>query len=124
MTASFEYDDLASADFLLQVSELQATVTGRRFAHIKMTVAITTTAIDMGTVTIPGWAIFINRDTSNFISLQVATGSTKFAKLIPAPVSNPLWGGFWMGMMDPAMTAPFAIADTATCALEYFIAQA
>lgn len=72
-------------------------------------------AIPMGSVTIPHWAYFRNLDTVNFIRLRVSTGGSAFCKLLA--------GDCFFGPIDDAMTAPFAIADTASCQMEYMIVQ-
>ncbi len=113
LNASLAYSDSESADFILEVAALLATASVKKFVHVKQSIGTSEEAIDLGEVTSLGWAIFVNRDTANFIELRVATGSTKFAKLHA--------GKFALFFFGSGVTAPYAIADTAACQLEYMI---
>jgi len=77
-------------------------------------IATTETAIDMGDVASPGWFFAKNLDATNFIELFAATVETAFAKLLP--------GEFIMGKLSAV--APTAKADTAACALRWFLYEA
>jgi hypothetical protein len=113
-TASLTYADSENADVsLTPLATLVATVASKKFIHNKQNIGTAEEAVVLGEVTTPGWAIFINRDLTNFIELRVATGGAKFAKLLP--------GEFWCGRLGSGAQAPFAIADTGACQMEYLI---
>lgn len=70
-------------------------------------------AIPMGEVTAPHWSFFTNLDATNYIQLRRATGLSAFARLYP--------GEFALFPLDNAATAPFVIANTAACLMQYLI---
>ena len=114
-SASIGYEDSEGADELLAVSEKLATVASKKYIKAKQNIGTSEEAITLGEVTSPGWGVFINRDATNFINLKVATGGAIFAKLLP--------GEFACLRLGSGAQAPFAIADTGACQMEYFIAQ-
>lgn len=89
-----------------------------RFTHIKQTIGTSEEALQLGELSgaTLGYAVFINRDATNFVELRVSTGSTKFVKVKPGEVS--------MFRFGSGVTAPFAIADTAAVSLEFKIWEA
>lgn len=110
LSASVTYADNEGADESLSVSDLLATVSAKRYTKLKQNVGTAEEAVVLGEVTAPGWAMFINRDASNFINLKVATSGAVFAKLKP--------GEFALLRLGSGAQAPFAQADTAACQLE------
>lgn len=112
---SLRYKDNSDSDETLSIEDLLADVTTKKYVKHKQSIGTSEEAITLGEVTSPGWAIFINRDTVNFIELRVATGGAKFAKLKA--------GEFCILRLGSGAQAPYAIADTAACLLEYFIAM-
>ena len=113
INGSLAYADSESADEILQIVNLIATVSTKKYTKAKQSIGITEEAINLGEVTAPGFSIFINRDPTNFIELRVATGGAKFAKLKP--------GEFALLRLGSGAQVPFAIADTSPCQLEYLI---
>lgn len=110
LSASVTYADNEGADESLSVADLLATVSAKRYTKLKQNVGTAEEAVVLGEVTAPGWAMFINRDASNFINLKVATSGAVFAKLKP--------GEFALLRLGSGAQAPFAQADTAACQLE------
>lgn len=110
LSASVAYADNEGADESLSVSDLLATVSAKRYTKLKQNVGTAEEAVVLGEVTAPGWAMFINRDASNFINLKVATSGAVFAKLKP--------GEFALLRLGSGAQTPFAQADTAACQLE------
>lgn len=98
----------------LIVTRLVQTSAGLKLIHAMQSVGITEEAVVLAEVTSIGWAMFINRDATNFIELRVATGGAKFAKLRPS-------GGFCLCYMGSGAQVPYAIADTAACLMEYLL---
>lgn len=115
ITGKLEYADSESADLSLEVLEKAANVATKKFIHHKQNIGITEEALDLGELTSLGWAIFINRDTTNFVNIKTATSGTIFAKILAGECA--------MFRFGSGVTAPFAIADTAACQLEYLIIQ-
>jgi hypothetical protein len=70
-------------------------------------------ALPLGAVSFPADAIFINRDSTNFITLFTGVGGTKMIQLDPGKPN--------MFTFDGNITAPAVKADTAPCRLQYFI---
>lgn len=95
------------------VAGLLADVSSEKKIEHTQTIGTSEEAIVLGEITSPGWAFFKNVDPTNFINLKVATGGAIFAKLLPGEVA--------MLRLGSGAQAPFAIADTAPCALEYML---
>lgn len=116
LNASMAYADSEGADEALSIVELLATVATKKYTKFKQAIGFAAEeAIQLGEVTAPGWALFINRDATNFIELRVATSGAIFAKLLP--------GEFALLRLGSGSQAPTAQADTAACQLEAFIAS-
>lgn len=113
LNASLVYADAESSDVDLALADVLANVGTKKFTKAKQNIGITEEAINLGEVTSLGYALFVNRDPTNYLELRVATGGVKFAKLRP--------GKFAFFEFGSGITAPFAIADTAPCQLEYLI---
>lgn len=97
----------------LSVSGLQFTVSGTKFVHNIQAIGTSEEAIQLGDVGTPGFALFINRDATNFVEIRPGTGDADMIKLKPG---------------EPAMfrftsAAPYAIADTGACNVEYVIIE-
>jgi hypothetical protein len=77
-------------------------------------ILLTATLIPMGQVSAPHWSYFRNLDPTNFVTLfNGVTGAALPRLLALEPCFVPL---------DPTGVY-YALADTAPCALEYFIAS-
>lgn len=112
LAASLTFAKGSSADGIL--AALTATWTGSKYLRHRQSIATTEEALVLGEATGGGGFFFaINRDATNFVSLRVATGATNFARLNP--------GEFAFFRWSTAATAPYAIADTAACELEYVV---
>ena len=111
LNATLQYEDTDLAEINLQMSDLLADVATLKYVEVKQSVGTSEEALVLGEITSPGWLFAINRDTTNYIELRVATGGAKFAKLLP--------GEFCLLRLGSGATAPFAIANTAACMLQY-----
>lgn len=100
-------DSLASTNFL-------KTVATKRIAHIKQSITTSEVALNLGGISAPGFLLAINLDPTNFVSLRVASGGAKCAHLYPG-------GGPALIPLDSGMQVPYAIADTATCVIEFLV---
>ncbi len=116
LNATLAYADAESADEVLQIADLAATASTLKYVKAKQNIGITEEAIGLGEVSSLGWGLFINRDSTNFIELRTGTGATKFAKL--------KHGEFAFFRFGSGITAPYAIADTGACQMEYIIVSA
>jgi hypothetical protein len=119
-SVSLSYEDTENTTGSLAVVNLVKTVTTKKITRLKQNVGITEEAIDLGDISAPGYALFINRDTTNFINLKVATSGAIFAKLLPDTDGDGN-GGFACLQLGSGAQAPFAIADTAACQMDVFI---
>ena len=113
LSGTIQYADSQSADEALSIAQIYADVGTKKYIKAKQSIGTTEEAIVLGEVTAPGWAIFINRDTTNYLELRVATGGAKFAKL--------LHGEFTAVRLGSGAQVPFAIANNAACIMEYLI---
>lgn len=113
LNGSIVYDDGNNSGNSLSITDLLASVTTKKSIRHQQSIGTSEEAIVLGEVTSPGWAIFINRDTTNFIELRVATGGAKFAKLLP--------GEFCLLRLGAGAQVPFAIADTSACLMDYIL---
>lgn len=111
--AALQYLGADGDDDEVVVGPLAATILVDKHVRYKMSVTTAEVVIPLGPVTAPGWAIFVNRDATNFIELRVATGGAKFAKLRA--------GKFAVLELGSGAQVPYAIADTATCEMEVLI---
>ena len=93
------------------------TITGKVYARELQTIPTTAggTALKMGSITTPGWGIFKNTDAVNYIELLSAVSGTVFARLKAGEIA--------LLRLPPGMTAPAAIANTASVSLDYLILQ-
>lgn len=101
----------------LQSGDVLASVTVHQQILQQMSVAITATEIPVTGLTSPGWAIFINRDATNYIDIYTDNGGGKklFARIPPGGMPC---GPFFLGT---DAKAPYALAHTAACLMEYLI---
>ena len=101
----------------LSVSNVKATITGYNYTSGTMTVPTTAggTAIPLASLTSVGWAIFKNNDATNYVEIMTAVSGSKFAQILP--------GECTLLRFSPSVTAPAAIAHTASIELEFLILE-
>ena len=120
MSGSLSYEDSTGTAKSLAFTSVIKSVVTKRVTEIKQNVGITEEAINLGDVSSPAYAMFINRDETNFIELKVATSGAIFAKLDP-DTNGDGKGGFAFLKLGSGAQVPFAIADTAPCDMETLI---
>jgi hypothetical protein len=105
------------AEFELVLSGLLATVTGNACIRHVQSIGTTEEALDLGGLAAPlGWSAFRNLDPTNYLEVRSGTGAgNDIIKIPPLKFAVFHWGS--------DVTAPFAIANTAACLLDYFIAE-
>lgn len=102
------------SDVLFNKSGILLDVSGDDYVRLTQNVGTTQEALNLGDLTTPGYILVFNRDTTNFVSIRPGTGENDLVK-IPA-------GGIALFMI--ASSAPFIIADTAACIVEYLLIEA
>lgn len=115
ISGTIEYEDSEMDEpEIAQVLDLRVSIATKLFTHIKQSVGITEEVLGLGEASgTPGWLFAVNRDPTNFISIRTGTGGAAFCKLKP--------GEFCLLRLGSGASAPFVIADTSTCVLEYWV---
>ena len=92
-------------------------IAGKNFVSGTMAVPTTAggTAIPLGNLSAPGWGMFVNLDSANYVELLTAVSGTKFPQLMAGEPA--------LFRFDPSVTAPAAIAHTATVLMAYLILE-
>ncbi len=88
--------------------------TGTDYVLETQTVGITEEALRLGDITTPGRILITNLDQTNFVTFRRATGEGAAVKLMPGEPNSFRCGS----------TAPFLIADTAPCEVEFLLLEA
>jgi hypothetical protein len=115
VNGSLEYEDAEDSELSLGLANATFDVSTKKFIHHKMAVGTSEEAIPLGEVTSLGWAIFKNLDDENYLEIRSATGAgNDIIKLPPLSSAGPFHFG-------SDVSAPFAIANTAACQMEYLI---
>jgi hypothetical protein len=92
---------------------------GGYFSNV-LQVGTTAEELDLGGITVPGWAFFRNLDATNFIEVgRDDTGFISFARLRAG--SATVAGEWFLGPVGPG--AIWAKADTAAARLQYIITE-
>lgn len=94
---------------------LARNVAGNNWIWNRQTIGTSEEAILLGDAGAGGYFIAINRDATNFLSLRQASAAGNFVQLIAGDVCA--------FRLSPNATAPFAIADTGACELEYVLIE-
>lgn len=96
----------------LSVVGAQFTMTGNTLVRGPISVPTTGVAVPLGQVTSPHWSVFVNLDTTNYLTLQNGVSGAVFARLLA--------GEYAFLPLDPACV-PYAIANTAAVLMDYLI---
>ena len=114
ITASVTYEDSDGVEEIVRsLTGLGVTVTTKRFVHVKNSIGVTEEAMTLGEVSTLGYCWIKNLDETNFVEVRVSTGSTKMVKVKAGEASLFRFGS--------GVTAPYIIADTAACLVEYIL---
>ena len=115
LNGSLAYEDSEDADELLSVVDKVVNVTTKKYVKAKQSIGTSEEAIGLGELSAPlGWALFINRDTTNYLEIRSGSGASNDVIRLNA-------GEFALFRFGSDVTAPYAIANTAACVLEYMI---
>lgn len=118
INVSIQYADESDVELSLAgVTDFLATIASATpLAYVgSQSIATSDTAIGLGGISSLGYMLLINRDPTNYVNIKTATSGTIIARLDPA-------GGMCLLKVGSGITAPAAIADTAACVIEKFIA--
>ena len=118
---------IGSAAFTFQKGDLKElaasfigaarSVTGSTYFHNAPSIGITEEALALGDITAAkAFYLFYNTDDTNYVEIRSATGASN--DVIYLPPKFPTIGHF-----GTDITAPFAIANTAACVIEYWLVQ-
>ena len=93
---------------------INATQTGTTYQAGVVTIATSATAIPLGSVSSPHWAYLKNLDATNYVKVRNGSSGADVIRLYPGKCA-----------IFPFETGavPYAIADTASCKVEYLICQ-
>jgi hypothetical protein len=116
LNASLAYEDSEGTEDSLSLVNILASVTSKRITHVKQSIGTSETALSLGGVSSPGWCLFVNRDTVNYVELKVATSGAIFGKLPP--------GGPALIYLGSGAQVPYALANGAACQVEALITSA
>ena len=117
MSGSLAYEDANGASAVIDKLAAQVSLTTTKFTRAQISVGTTEEAIPLGEVTSLGWAMFVNRDATNYVEIRSASGAGNDIIKVPAGKSA---GPFHFGS---DVTAPYIIANTAACLVDYLIAS-
>lgn len=120
LNASIEYSDSEKTEESLALDNIVKSVATKRITRLKQNVGTSEEAVNLGDVSAPGYALFVNRDPTNYIDLKVATSGAIFARLDPDTNSDGK-GGFALLKLGSGAQVPYAIANTAACQMDIFI---
>lgn len=115
LSFSVIYDSNIGPAFPVALADVLVSQTTKKFVHHAPSIGVTEEALALGELSAPfGLFIGINRDDTNYLEIRSATGAANDIVKIPA-------GGFAVFFMGSDITAPYAIATTAACVLEYWL---
>jgi hypothetical protein len=116
LSGSLAYSDSEGTELpSFDVIELLVDVSTKRYVHAKVSVGTSEEAIDLGDLSAPlGWAMFVNRDSTNYVELRLGTGASNDMVRVNA-------GEFALFRFGSDVSAPYLIAPTAACQVEYRI---
>lgn len=114
LSFTLAYDNKLGTEFTIALANILRSQATKKFVHHYQNIGITEEALDLGELSSLGWCVAINWDETNYLELRSATGaSNDIIRVDPLAFAVFRWGS--------DVTAPFAIANTATCNLEYWI---
>lgn len=120
VTAVLQYNNTAKGlpNEILSLNSVSFSITGVNYQKGSMTVPTTAggTAIPLGGVsTSGGWCFVKNTDSTNYCQIMTAVSGTAFIRLMPGEAA--------VFRLDAGITAPAALANTASIKLDYMILE-
>lgn len=115
INGSIAYSDSEDTDLgPLSIVDLLKTASTKKAAWLKQNIGTSEAALNLAGITAPGYVIIVNRDTTNYVDVKVATSGAIFARLDPN-------NGFCIVKLGSGSQAPYLIANTAACQVEYLL---
>ena len=116
MSFSINYDSKIGPEFTVALANILRTQSDKRHVHHLMSVATAEEAIPLGELTAPfGLFVAVNWDETNYVEVRLpGTGAGNDTNKIP-----PLC--FLITWMGSDVSAPYIIANTAACKVEYWL---
>lgn len=111
INASMEYLDSEEVSASLSVVDKLVTVTTKKPIRNRQTITTSEVAINLGGLASIGWVMFKNLDSTNYIEIKTGTAGTIIGKMLAGETYGPV-------RIGSGITAPFAIANTASCDME------
>lgn len=114
---TFNKPSVMSSAFARALTGVLRNMGGNFIVYDTISIPTSVTAIPLGSVTQPHWALFMNMDPTNYIQLQVGAGGAPWARMLGGTAP---YGDFALVPLEPS-SLPYAIANTAACQMEYAI---
>lgn len=114
VNASLAYEDADDVTASIVNTDDLITVTTLKPSKHRQTITTSEVAINLGGISSIGWLMFKNLDPTNYIEIKTGTGGTIIGKMLAGESYGPVRCG-------SGITAPFAIANTASCEMEILI---
>ena len=92
----------------------QYNMTGTDAVHLTQTIGTSAELLDLGDITTPGMVLIFNNDEDNYVTIRGSSTGDDLIKIMPQELSGPWRLG---------VTAPYAIANTAACQIEYLVIE-
>lgn len=118
LTARYE-DSVGMYGIVQGLEQLILSPATLKLAHTKITATTSQIAVALGDISSRGTLILVNRDTTNFVSVKVASSGAIFAKLWPQGSTSGI--NFCIVHLGSGAQSPFVQADTASCEVEVFL---
>jgi hypothetical protein len=112
LTVKLEYDD-NNTEITVDLGTLEISVAGTNSLHHRQTVGTSEEAITLGDVAAGGYVLAVNRDATNYVKLRPGTGIADLIRIGPGECA--------LFRLDDDATAPYAIADTGSCEVEFVL---
>ena len=113
-SGTMTFEDSSGAFAEMFFSAQQTTISTLRYVKEKISVGTTEEAMPLGEITTLGWFMMRNFDATNFVNVLVGTGG---AAILRCPASSRI-GPLRFGA---GVTAPYFIADTGACLIEFML---
>jgi hypothetical protein len=121
ISASLNYDDSAGSNVTLTTANLILSAGTKQYTMLSMNVTVAAQAVPLGNLSTPGFALFVNRDQTNYISLSNVNGGGELAR-VPAATGGTS-PGIALLQLGSSFNAPWARSNTANCKMEILIAS-
>ena len=112
LTIKGDYDK-GSVDVDLPNTEFSIDVTSTLIHHGVQNIGTSEEAIELAGVGAGGYVIAINRDATNYVEIRPGTGVADLIQILPGEPA--------VFRLTPTATAPFGIANSGACDVEFFV---